>query len=238
MSAARGTAGPLVAIHQPNYLPWLGYFHKIATADIFVFLDDVQYSKGSYTNRVAILERQQSSWLSVPVRVSLGQSINQIELAKDTWRQSHADRLFGAYRKAPAFAGVWEEVRQMLIDGSGDDLAASNINLTKTIATRLGLDCLYVRSSELQLKATSDERLVEILSVLAPTGTYLSGKGAAKYQDPKKFERAGLGFRYSAFAQEPYSQDTAQFVPGLSILDAVFHLGWVGAAGILRGPVR
>lgn len=229
----------LVAIHQPNYLPWLGYFHKIARADVFVFLDDVQFSKGSYTNRVQILTSSGARWLSVPVRVSLGQEIRAVGFANPAWRASHADALRNAYAAAPAFSAVWPEVREMILGADGEDLATVNMRLVTALADRLGLRCEFRRSSELQLTAASDDRLIEITAQVAPGGAYLSGKGGAKYQDPGKFRRAGLGFSYSAFVPPAYPQSAQpglpDFVPGLSILDAVFHLGWHGTADLVAG---
>ena len=76
----------VVAVHQPNYLPWLGYFYKIACADVFIFLDDVQFSKNSYINRVRILHAQRSHWLTIPVSVTLGDPINRVRPARADWR--------------------------------------------------------------------------------------------------------------------------------------------------------
>jgi hypothetical protein len=228
-----------VAIHQPNYLPWLGYFHKIARADVFVFLDDVQFSKGSYTNRVQILSPSGAKWLTIPVRVSLGQAIREIGIASPIWRVDHVDALRKAYAGAPAFAAVWPEIRDALLGAEGDELVEVNIGLVTFLAERLGLRCQFRRSSELQLQSASDDRLIEITAQVSPSGTYLSGKGAAKYQDPDKFLRASLSFEYVSYSPPTYLQLTQpgqpDFVPGLSVLDAVFHLGWCGAAELVGG---
>lgn len=229
----------IVAIHQPNYLPWLGYFHKIARADVFVFLDDVQFSKGSYTNRVQILSPQGARWLTVPVRVSLGQAIREVGFGKPEWMSGHLDTLRGMYRAAPAFVAVWAEVREMLAGAAGADLAGINMRLVGALAARLGLPCRFLRSSNMTLASASDDRLVEITAQVAPGGTYLSGKGGAKYQNPEKFHAAGLGFAYADFVHPLYEQSAqpglASFVPGLSVLDAVFHCGWDRAAALIRG---
>src|SRR3546814_3690829 len=78
----------IVAIHQPNYLPWLGYFHKIARADVFVFLDDVQFSKNGYTNRVRILGDGAARWLTIPAAVHLGDPIGAVRPARPDWCRS------------------------------------------------------------------------------------------------------------------------------------------------------
>jgi len=228
-----------VAIHQPNYLPWLGYFHKIARADIFVFLDDVQYTKGGYTNRVRILSPNGPRWLTVPVRVHLGDSINHVLPSKEGWSRAHLDTLRGMYEGTPAFKEVWPDVCGLLKSVPVGDLAAVNEHLVCRLASLLGLSCLFRRSSEFELVSASDERLLEIVSLVAPGGTYLSGSGAAKYQDPDKFASAGLEFEYTGFQHPRYAQGAhlgvEGFEQGLSVLDAVFHLGWQGAAAMVRG---
>jgi hypothetical protein len=228
----------IVAIHQPNYLPWLGYFYKVARADVFVFLDDVQFSKGSYTNRVQILSPGGAKWLTVPVKASLGDTIRELKVGRPDWMPSHLDTLAGMYRAAPAFRAVWPEVRAMILAAVADDLATVNIQLVTALSDRLGFRCRFVRSSDFSLSAASDERLVEIALKLSPGCSYLSGAGAAKYQDPEKFRAAGLGFEYSRFVHPPYAQSAHPglpgFVPGLSVLDAVFHLGWEPTADMIQ----
>lgn len=228
----------IVAIHQPNYLPWLGYFHKIASADIFVFLDDVQFPKGSYTNRVQILSPAGAKWLTVPVKLSFGDAISDATFATANWRAAHIDTLRGMYRATPAFKGVWPDVREMILSTLGNDLATVNINLVMGLAQRLGFGCRFMKSSEIKLTSASDDRLVAITSAVAPGGSYLSGKGGAKYQDPGKFRDAGLGFAYANFQHPVYEQiphpGLSGFVPGLSVLDSVFHVGWAQTAAMIR----
>ncbi|OHC67344.1 MAG: hypothetical protein A3H93_15190 [Rhodocyclales bacterium RIFCSPLOWO2_02_FULL_63_24] len=126
----------------------------------------------------------------------------------------------------------------MMLAALADDMAAVNIQLVTALAERFRFGCRFVRSSDLSLCATSDERLVEISLKLAPGGSYLSGSGAAKYQDPEKFRAAGLGFEYSRFVHPRYAQSAQPgltgFVPGLSVLDAVFHLGWERTAELIQ----
>jgi hypothetical protein len=228
-----------VAIHQPNYLPWLGYFHKIALADVFVFLDDVQFSKGSYTNRVRILSPNGTKWLTVPINVHLGDTINQVLPSREAWVRGHLDTLRGVYRGAPAFQNVWPDIRDLMESVPMATMAEVNETLVRGLTELLGLSCLFLRSSRLNLSSVSDERLVEIVTLVAPGGTYLSGRGAVKYQDPEKFSAAGLGFEYADFQHPEYPQGkhlgVEEFVQGLTVLDAAFHLGWQGAADMVQG---
>src|ERR1043165_5716491 len=100
LKSARGESCAIVAIHQPNYFPWLGYFAKMARSDAFVFLDDVQYSKNSYINRVQIKGKE---WLTVPVSHHLGDPINRVQCADPRWRAKHLDKLRATYAKTAHF---------------------------------------------------------------------------------------------------------------------------------------
>jgi hypothetical protein len=222
----------IVAIHQPNYAPWLGYFRKIAIADVFVFLDDVQFSKGSYTNRVKISAEGQPRWLTVPVSFAFGDPINGVRFGDESWTAAHLSRLHSAYRGAPAFDAVWPAIAAIYEKLSGDNLASVNIDMITKLAESLGLATRFLRSSDIEVSdARADDRLVAIVAALAPGGTYLSGKGGAGYQDPEKYAQAGIELRYAEYAALPYPQQgSAEFVPGLSVLDAVFNLGWDGTA--------
>jgi hypothetical protein len=230
----------IVAVHQPNYLPWLGYFAKIAAADIFVFLDDVQFSKGSYTNRVQIARNGAAAWLSVPVRYAFGAQVGAIEIADADFRRAHLESLKQCYRRAGAFETVFGELSAWM-DKPGPLLAPFNARLVEAIASRLGLRTKFLASSALGVpRGEADERLAEIVHRLAPGGTYLSGSGGGNYQSEEAFSRKGVALRYSPFRPAPYSQSAHDFIPGLSIIDALFHLGWDATASLLkdRTPCR
>ncbi|MBF0187430.1 MAG: WbqC family protein [Magnetococcales bacterium] len=225
-----------VAIHQPNYLPWLGYFHKMAEADHFIFLDDVQYSKNSYTNRVQIEKGEGNRWLTLPVTHRFGQSIAQVSPAKSTWARSHHDLLFNTYRQAPFFKEVMPLLKEQLFSLPEDSLARINQTLILFIAELLALECRIHVSSELKVEAESaDQRLILLTKRLVPeNGVYLSGKGGANYQSEEAFAQAGIRLHYLDFTHPVYPQGGEIFQPGRSILDALFHLGVEGVRSLLR----
>ncbi len=225
----------LVAVHQPNYAPWLGFFAKVAAADAFVLLDDAQFSKNGYINRVQVLGGDGAArWLTVPVTVSLGDPICAVRPARGDWARAHRDTLRGAYAEAAAFREAWPEVERIYAGLPGGDLATVNGALIRALAGALGLESRFVAASELgAADLAGDDRLVALVRAVDPAGAYLSGRGGAKYQDPDKFAAAGLGFRYTGFEHPEYDQGGGDFVPGLSVLDAVFHLGWDGAAALV-----
>jgi hypothetical protein len=218
----------IVAIHQPNYFPWLGYFYKIARADIFVLLDDVQFSKSSYTNRVQILFNGRPRWLTVPIRVSLGQLINTVLPASEAWRMSHLSLLHHAYGDALHFQETWRIVERWIEDAPSGNLGKLNGWIIGQIAAQLGTHTRIIESSDLGVRAEEpDMRLAAIADAVSPSNpVYLSGRGGAKYQRPETFEKMGVALRYVEFDHPLYAQRTEQFFPGLSVLDAAFHLGW------------
>ena len=224
-----------VAIHQPNYLPWLGYFAKMAAADIFVLLDDVQFSKGSYTNRVQMARAGAPVWLTVPVTHKFGAQIREVGIASPDWTRGHVETLKQAYRKAARFSEVWPELERWLAQASGS-LADINSGLIRQFAARLGLSARLTMSSELPIAvdAAADQRLALIVAYLAPGGTYLSGAGGAKYQTEPMFAAHGLKLAYSTFKLAPYACSGDTFLPGLSVVDALFHLGWEETAAIVH----
>jgi len=224
----------IVAIHQPNYLPWLGYLQKIAAADAFIFLDNVQFSKNSVTNRVRILDGSRQHWLTVPVSVKLGDPINVVRPAREDWAERHLSTLRNFYASAPAFRDVWPDVEDLYAGLPDDNLAIINIHIVLDLAKRLELETRFLRASELGCgKTIGDDRIIELVKIVAPSGTYLSGQGGAKYQNEAKFHAANLKLRYADFDHPTYNQGGDEFVPGLSVIDAAFRLGWRGTRALV-----
>ena len=233
--AHRDSPVSVVAIHQPNYVPWLGYFHKIARADHFVFLDNVQLPLGrSYTSRVRIAWGRATRWLSQPVYRRSGQLICDVRFADNDWPAKHLDTLRGAYGQAPSFRVAWDAIVSMYKSIPLDNLATANRFLINALARQLGLDCEFCFASEhLVGDARADDRLIALAATVAPGACYLSGRGGAKYQVPKKFALAGVPLRYTSFEHPIYPQGNFEFHRGLSVLDAIFHLGWEGARALI-----
>ena len=227
----------IVAIHQPNYLPWLGYFRKIAKADIFVFLDDVQFSKNGYINRVQILGSQGTHWLSVPVTKKFGLNINETKVASHDWVRKHRSTLRHFYQRSPEFDTVWSDISDVFdaIEVEAD-LATINMYLVKYLAGRLGLKVEWRESSEFETgDVRGDDRLIALMQAIAPGQCYLSGASGAKYQSEVKFSDAGLSLKYSDTTNLIYPQIGSCFTSGLSALDAVFMLGWEKTRELLSG---
>lgn len=230
----------VVAIHQPNYLPWLGFFSKISQSDVFIFLDDAQYTKNSYINRVGVLCEGRAKWLTIPVRVSLGTAICSARPANGEWISHHLDRLSNYYRKAPARQEVLSELTTMfdLLEAAAD-IASINMKLIRALASRFGIAADFRVASDFRCsEKRSNERLIALVRSVDEHGTYLSGAGAAAYQYPELFQAAGLTMKYSSFTHPVFAQGNRTFVAGLSAIDAAFWLGWEATGALIRGQVR
>ena len=225
----------VVAIHQPNYAPWLGYFHKLAQADIFVLLDNAQFSKGSYTNRVRIASEGMARWLTIPVTHAFGASIDQVDIARNDWARAHLNMLRSAYRDANCYQQVWSDIEDLYGGLPGDSLAVVNTALVTRMAVKLGISTPMKLASTIEIGAASgDDRLIALCQSFGEGVEYLSGRGGANYQDARKFACAGIPLIYSTFEARPYTQGSETFLPGLSVLDAVFHLGWDHTSDLLK----
>jgi hypothetical protein len=213
-----------VAVHQPNYIPWLGYFAKLASADVFIFLDDVQLPQGrSYVHRTKIHAPSGGAWLSAPIRREERQLIKDVQFADADWRRRHQATLFHTYRKAPFFDPVMRLV-EAIYACEAEDLARFNMNAVVLVANFLGLSCTFELSSAFGVEASSDDRLIGLVKAVGGD-TYISGAGGQNYQNPEKFAAAGIALHVCEYKPRPYAQSQGGFMSGLTILDTLFNLG-------------
>jgi hypothetical protein len=230
----------IVAIHQPNFFPWLGYFNKIVCSDKFVLLDHVQYAKqgaGSYVNRVKILVQGKPVWITLPVdRTFKGvRPINQIEIKKDgKWQTKIIRTLDFNYSKATYYHEVRDFLEELIMESSSG-LSTYNQRNIFALSERLGIDRKkFLLSSSLKLSGSATEMLVEITRIIGGD-TYMCGSGAPlHYQNDVIFEREGLGLKYQGFVHPEYPQlRTNEFQQGLSIIDALMNTGFEGTRKLI-----
>ncbi len=215
----------IVAIHQPNYLPWLGYFYKMANCDVFVFLDDALHSKSSFTNRNKIKTREGTKLLSVPLSTK-EVKINEIIISNEQkWQLKHWNIIENAYGQAPYwskysvyFKDVYKKVFWSLLN-------ELNIGLILLIKDILGIKTEIITSSKLKIE--NQERSQRNLSICKYLGAnvYLSGEGARSYNDEEAFEREAIRLVYTNFQHPVYHQLWGDFVPNLSIIDLLLNEG-------------
>ncbi len=213
----------IISIHQPNFFPWLGYFYKIAHSDMFVVLDDVQYTKNSYINRSQIKTPQGCFWLTIPVHRSLSTKINEIDTSQLPWKEKCIKTLESFYKKAPYFMTYKEEVF-FLLSQQYSSMADLNIVLIKYMCSVFDIKTPFFMASTLSSNLKSDDRLIELIEHLKGN-VYLSGLGGQNYQLEKKFEDKRIKLVYSSFKHPIYPQLWGEFEKGLSALDFLFNCG-------------
>ena len=218
----------IVTIHQPQYMAWSGYFHKIASADLFVVLDDVQFKKNEWQHRNRIRTSQGWQWLSVPNHYRFPQRIDEVAVNNEiNWREKHLQALLTAYGRAPWFKTYGKEF-ELFYEKSWTTMAALNIDSVELLCRLLGVSTPVERSSSFSTDGVSTERLVNICRRFK-ADMYLSGSGGREYLDESLFERAGIRVIYQDFSAPRYPQHWArtveEFVPGLSAVDLLFNCG-------------
>jgi hypothetical protein len=228
----------ILSAHQPQYLPWLGFFDKIARSDAFVFLDDVQYKEREFQNRNKIRTPKGGIWLSVPV-ISKGQGrqiINQVRIDNEfDWRQKHRESLKSCYGKAEFF-DKYEAFFTQLYQRKWERLIDLNLEIIRFILNDLNICTAISFESELKIEAAKTERIIAICKKL-DADTYLSGAGGRDYLEEARFSQEGIRLVYQDFRHPVYRQqfmkDENDFIPQLSTVDLLFNEG-AKARGILK----
>ena len=226
----------ILAIHQPQYIPWMGYFDKIDKADKFVLLDDVQYKKNEWQNRNKIRTVKRGQWLTVPVIHRFGQKVNQVKIDNSkNWRKEHYKTLVTNYNKAPYFKNH-EPFFKITYEHNWEYLVDINIHFIEYLIRSLGISTKLIRSSQLAIKAQKTERLVEICKKLE-ADIYLSGEGARAYLDLDYFKQNKIEVLFQNFQHPHYAQVYDNFEPFMSIVDLLFNYG-DKSLRVLRGEVN
>lgn len=215
----------IVAIHQPQFMPWLGYFDKIDKADLFVFLDNVQFKKNEWQNRNRIKTAQGWQWLTLPVKHSFGQKINEIKISNEhDWKKKHLGTLVANYRKAPYFDLYFSTV-ESIYEQNWQSLSELNKHIVKLFATLLRINTeMFVASKLEELPNEPDERLIAITKKLDGK-VYLAGAGGQDYMNLEMYCKAGVKVQFQEFEHPVYPQRFGEFVPGMSIIDLLFNCG-------------
>ncbi len=217
----------IVAGHQPNYLPWLGFFDKMQKADIFIIEDNVQFERQGFTNRNRILTSDGVRWLSVPIKhANKPLLINEVKIAnkaEPSWGRKHWLTIKHGYCKAPhwtEFSGFFEDAYER----KWDLLIDLNMHLIKGIMGFLKIDKPLVLSSSLAAKGKKTELIVAQCKAVG-ADVQLAGNGCRDYIDGSLFNQQGIQLVFQDFSQPVYAQSGAEFVPNLSVVDYLFYNG-------------
>lgn len=223
----------IASIHQPAYIPWLGYFHKIVRSDIHIFLDDVEYSKNNLFNRNKIKTSQGAAWLTIPVKYKSSNLIYETRIDNSSnWQKKHWRTIKFNYARTPFFK-KYEKIFEEVYEKSWELLADLNIALNTIIAEQFGVKTIFFKSSELDVTGKNNERLINLCRAVK-ADVYLSGQGAVDsetnpphkpYLEAGQFEKNNIRVKVQNFQHPVYGQPWGDFIPNLSAIDFLFNMG-------------
>ena len=225
----------ILSVHQPQYLPWLGYFGKVADSDLFVFLDMPQYKKREFQNRNRIKGPKGEIWLTVPVlsKGKFEQPIKDVEIDNtQAWQKSHWGTISQNLKKAPHWARYAHGL-EAFYTKRYEKLSDLNLEMTVWFFQQLGIATPWKIESEIGTSTESTERLIELCKKTGATA-YLSGAGGKGYMDETRFQAEGLGLQYQHYTHPTYSQLHGGFLPYMSIVDLLMNVG-PDSLAVLRG---
>lgn len=215
-----------VAIHQPNFLPWLGFFYKAEQADLLVLLDNVQFAKRGFIQRNYIKTNQGTQLIGVPIKTKgrYFQTIAETEIDNETPWQAKLIRTLGVnYAKAPEYAAVAPEIGTILARPC-ERLIDLNVELLQSAFHHLAIKTPTLLASELEgVEGQGTERLISICRAVG-ADEYVSGAGGKNYQDESAFHTAGIHLEYTHFEHPTYPQLNGEFAVNLSIVDYLFNV--------------
>ncbi|MEW6619616.1 MAG: WbqC family protein [bacterium] len=227
----------IVGIHQPEHLPWLGFWDKVEKSDLFVLLDNTQFRKNYFQNRNRIRTANEWTWLTVPIitKDKATQLINEVEinnLTDVTWQKKHWKTIEQNYTKAPCFK-EYKNIFEKFYLKKWSKLADFNINIIYAIKEILGIKTEIRIGSSLDVKGTRSDLLLDICKKVGAT-TYLSGKFGKDYLDTEIFKKENIEVVFQEFTHPAYNQVFKPFIPEMSVIDLIFNEG-EKSLSIIRG---
>ena len=216
-----------IAIHQPQFIPWVPYFEKIESCDLFVFLDNVDFQKNGLQNRNQIKSSQGKHWLTVPVKQGLNQKIKNVFIDNNSnWKNKHFRTLENYYRRSPFFCDYQKEIKDFY-EIEWSSLCEINLYITKLMMKWLDIKTKTIKGSDLGIEGKNSDLILNICKELN-CSSYISGNGGKNYLDQDKFEDNGIKIDFfetklPKFYKQLYP--SVGFINDLSALDILFNCG-------------
>ena len=213
-----------ISIHQPVYLPWLGFIEKVISSEKFVFLDDVQFEKNGFQNRNKIRTYDGEMWLTVPVKVKSQTLLKDVKINYSVdWINKHKKSIIQNYKKAEFFDNYWLELEK-IYDEKYEYLVELNIEIIKFLFNKLKIKTKTLFSSELHISDKGSNRILEICKILN-ADRYISGISGKKYLLIDDFERQKIKLEFQNFQHPTYEQVFDPFYPNMAMIDLLFNEG-------------
>ena len=218
----------VVAICQLNFLPWLGYFDLIDRSNIFVLLDDVEFSKQSWQQRNRIKTTNGNHWLTVPViyRGHSGQEIKSVRIKENSnYKKKHINTIKQYYSKSTYFNMYINEL-SLIINKPHQYLVELNIDLINWLCLKIGINTRLIKSSQMSIDIS--ERVEKLVNICKELGAdhYLSPAGSKEYiEENNIFSKHGIKLLYQDYKHPTYNQMYGDFIPFMSVIDLLFNEG-------------
>ena len=225
----------ILAAHQPQFAPWLGFFDKLDRADVFVLLDNVQFKKNEWQNRNRIKGAAGPQWLTVPVSFRLGQRIDEVAIShRQNWPKRHLASLRSCYGRAAHFEPILTLYEDLLCRRPWEGLSELNVALLGALRRFLQISTRVVLASELDGRDEDpDLRLIGLCRELG-ADTYLAGAGGRAYMNLERYRAEGIRVIFQEYQHPVYPQLFGGFEPALSIIDLLFNCG-PRSLNVIRG---
>ena len=224
----------LISIQQPEFFPWIGYFHKLMNVDKVVFLDSVQFKKRYFENRNKIRTPNGWCWIRTPVQTKgrYNQNINDVLIDNSIkWKHKLCQTIESNYKKAPFWKDLGDDLLSIVIC-SHSRLSNLNLKIIIYLMERLNIKIDWCLSSSLLTKGKGSDLIIEICQILSAK-QYLSGINGKQYLFENDFKANKIGLRYQNFTHPRYKQFHGDFIPYMSVIDLIFNYGEDARAIIL-----
>lgn len=213
-----------ITIHQPEHIPWMGFFHKIYRVDTFVILDNVQFSKNYFQNRNKIRTKDGWQWVTVPVAKTLETLIKDVTIVANLrWKDKWCDSIYFSCKKAKFFNNYFAQICST-VQKEYDKLSDLNIDLIKLLCKFLNIKTKILLASELKENGKASALLLNICKAL-DAKAYLSGVSGREYLNLEDFKREGINVIFQEFHHPIYKQLYEPFIPCMSVIDLLFNYG-------------
>ena len=227
----------VVAIHQPEYLPWLGFFKKMMNVELFVFLDDVQFRKKGWQNRNRIRINDGTTLLSIPVHTHSYPKINEVTIDNEkNWSIRHKKSILYNYARAPYFDEIKDFI-ESIFEKKFQYLVDLNTEIIKIIMNELEIKSKIVFSSELEISKKGSDRVIDICKAVGAdhyiTGTFWAESNLRV----EEFKKSNIDIEFQKFQHPIYKQIHGEFIPEMSIIDLLFNEGRKEAKKILQNSI-
>jgi len=227
----------IVAIHQPEYLPWLGFFKKMMNVELFVFLDDVQFRKKGWQNRNRIRINDGTTLLSIPVHTHSYPKINEVTIDNEkNWSIRHKKSILYNYARAPYFDEIKDFI-ESIFEKKFQYLLDLNTEIIKFIMNELEIKSKIVFSSELEISKKGSDRVIDICKAVGAdhyiTGTFWAESNLRV----EEFKKSNIDIEFQKFQHPIYKQIHGEFIPEMSIIDLLFNEGRKEAKKILQNSI-